>query len=173
MPGEKVLRYSYLEPQRHTPGIAGTENPKMKKLLALAAAITVSLTGLAATNAQAQTPAAAAQAATQTPAQESPAKATGVDGKWHFVLDTEGGDRPVECEFTVDANGKVTGTFGKAAVAGTYFNKKLDLAFDFVSDEANETAQMVIKGVLDDTGKLTGNWQFSSYDGPFAATRTE
>jgi hypothetical protein len=142
----------------------------MKKFLVLATVITIFATGFAmgSTAADAQTPAPATAAV-----QDSPAKTTGVDGKWHFVLDTEGGDRPVEVELAIDSNGKVTGTFGKAAVAGTYFNRKLDLAFEFTSEEANETAQMMIKGILDDTGKLTGNWQFSDYDGPFAATRPE
>jgi hypothetical protein len=136
----------------------------MNRFLRVAAVITVLFTGLTVGS----TP-ALAQAGV--PTQDTPAKTAGVDGKWHFVLDTEGGDRPVECEFTVDSNGKVTGSFGTAAVAGTYLNKKLDLAFQFTSDEANETGQMAIKGTLDDTGKLTGNWQFSSYDGSFAATR--
>lgn len=154
------------------PGIAKTETIKMKKLLAVATVATILLAGLTVANAQAPAP-AQPPAPAQHPAQDTPAKAASIEGKWHFVLDTEGGDRPVDCEFAVDSNGKVTGTFGKAAVAGTYFNKKLDLAFEFVSDEANETAQMSIKGTLDDTGKLSGSWQFSTYDGPFAATRSE
>jgi len=134
----------------------------MKKFIAALAVITALTTGLTIARAQAPAP---------PPAQDTPAKASGVAGKWHFVLDTEGGDRELDAEFTVDSNGKVTGTFGKSAVAGTYLNGKLDLAFQFTSEEVGMTDQMALVGKLDDTAALTGNWQFSTYDGTFKATR--
>ena len=100
-------------------------------------------------------------------AQESP-----INGKWHFVLDTPGGDREVDCDFTVGGDGKVTGKFGETDVAGTYKEGQLDLNFEFTSDEAGETAAMRIAGKLDDAiAALVGTWEFSSYSGTFKATR--
>ena len=93
-----------------------------------------------------------------------------INGKWHFVFDTQGGDREFEAEFSVDADGKVTGTWGKAAVAGTYKDGHMVLAFDTYSDEANETAQLKLDGQIDDSETISGNWSFSSYDGTFKAT---
>jgi opacity protein-like surface antigen len=138
----------------------------MKRFLIAATVIATLLTASAATRAQAPVVPPAAPA----PAPDSPAKTASVDGKWHFVLDTQGGDREIEAEFAVDSNGKVTGTFGKAAVAGTFMNGKLDLSFDFTSEEVGTTAPMIIKGKLDDSGALSGSWQFADYDGSFTAS---
>jgi hypothetical protein len=101
----------------------------------------------------------------------SKAQDAGVSGKWHFVLDTPGGDRELDADLAVDADGKVTGTFGKTSAAGTYKDGALNLDFSFYSEEAGETNQMKIKGKLDDTASLSGTWQFSTYDGAFKAVR--
>jgi hypothetical protein len=93
-----------------------------------------------------------------------------LDGKWHFVFDTQGGDREFEAEFFVDPDGKVTGTWDKTPVAGTYKDGHMQLAFETTSQEANETAQLQLDGKIDDTSTITGSWVFSSYDGTFKAT---
>jgi hypothetical protein len=93
-----------------------------------------------------------------------------ITGKWHFVLDTQGGDRDMDAEFTVDADGKVTGTFANTPVAGTWKDGKMDLNFELTSEEAGETAPLKLNGKLDDTGTLTGNWEFAEYSGTFKAT---
>jgi hypothetical protein len=93
-----------------------------------------------------------------------------IDGKWHFVFDTQGGDREFEAEFSVDADGQVTGTWDNKPAGGTYKDGHLQMAFDTFSEEANETATLKLDGQLDDTETLTGNWTFSSYDGAFKAT---
>ena len=93
-----------------------------------------------------------------------------IDGKWHFVLDTPGGDREMDAEFTADADGKVTGKFGKADVAGTFKDGHLALEFSMTSEESGETAAMKIDGKLDDTMALAGTWEFSSYNGTFKAS---
>lgn len=93
-----------------------------------------------------------------------------INGKWHFVLDTQGGDREMDAEFTVDPDGKVTGTFNKSAVAGTWKDGKMDLNFEITSEEANETAPLKLTGKLDDTGAISGNWEFAEYNGTFKAT---
>jgi hypothetical protein len=98
------------------------------------------------------------------------AQDAGLNGKWHFVLDTEGGDREMDAEFSVDADGKVTGKFDKTAVAGTFKDGHMDLAFEMTSEEAGETATFKLVGKLDDAGALTGTWEFSSYSGAFKAT---
>jgi hypothetical protein len=95
----------------------------------------------------------------------------GVNGKWHFVLETPGGDRELDADFTVDADGNVTGKWGNSDVAGTYKEGKLSLDFQFTSEEVGTTAAMKIDGKLDDTAALTGDWAFSEYNGSFKAMR--
>ena len=125
-------------------------------------ATTLAIPGLAA----AQAPAApAAQAAPATPA--TPDKR--INGKWHFVFDTTGGDREFNAEFTVDADGNVTGTWEKAPASGTYKDGHLLMVFDITSEEANETAPLHLDGKIDDSDTITGTWAFSSYNGAFKA----
>ena len=92
-----------------------------------------------------------------------------VSGKWHFVLDTPGGDREMDADFVVDG-GKVTGKWGASDVTGTWADGKLALAFSMTSEEAGETSTMKITGKLESEA-LTGDWEFSSYSGTFKATR--
>jgi len=99
------------------------------------------------------------------------AQDAGVNGKWHFVLSTPGGDRDVDVDLSVDADGKVTGKFGTTDVAGTYKEGQLDLNFPFTSDEAGVTADMKITGKLDEAAAINGSWDFSAYNGTFKATR--
>lgn len=96
---------------------------------------------------------------------------SGVNGKWHFVLSTPGGDREVDANFTVDNDGNVTGKWGNADVTGTWKEGKLSLSFDFTSDEVGVTAPMKIDGKLDETAALAGDWAFSEYIGTFKAMR--
>ena len=95
----------------------------------------------------------------------------GINGKWHFVLSTPGGDRDVDANFSVDTDGKVTGKWGDADVAGTYKDGKLALDFQFTSEEVGTTAEMKIDGKLDEAAALTGDWAFSQYNGTYKATR--
>jgi hypothetical protein len=117
-----------------------------------------------------------AQAPAQTPAPApAPAQAPAtldkrVNGKWHFVFDTTGGDREFNAEFTVDADGNVTGTWEKAPASGTFKDGHLLMVFDVTSEEANETAPLHLDGKIDDSDTITGTWAFSSYDGAFKAT---
>jgi hypothetical protein len=99
------------------------------------------------------------------------AQDSGINGKWHFVMETPGGDRESDAQFTVAPDGKVTGTWGKTEVAGTYKDGNLDLSFTMTSDESGQTAELKIIGKLDDTGALIGTWEFTSYGGQFKATR--
>jgi hypothetical protein len=118
-------------------------------------------------------PPAPAQTASPTPAAPATPPASRdqrINGRWHFVFDTQGGDRPFEAEFAVDPDGKVTGTWNGKPASGTYHDGQLHLDFEFFSEDANETAQLKLDGKLDDSGAITGNWIFSSYDGTFKAT---
>jgi hypothetical protein len=115
----------------------------------------------------AQTPAQAPAAPAVPTAQATPDKR--INGKWKFIFDTQGGDREFNAEFTVDADGNITGAWEKAAASGTYKDGHLLMTFDVTSDEANETAPLHIDGKLDDSDTITGNWTFSSYDGTFKA----
>lgn len=153
----------------------------MKKLLLAVPAITVSILALSvlAFAAPASLIAQQPQGSTSpAPAakQDAPAKPdTRINGKWHFVFQTEGGDREFDAEFTVDADGKVTGSWnGKPEAAGTYKDGHLQMAFDTYSAEAGETAKLQLDGKLDsqsdDSATLTGGWAFSSYEGSFKAT---
>ena len=99
------------------------------------------------------------------------AQDAGINGKWHFVLETPGGEREVDADFTVDGDGNVTGKWGSGDVAGSYKEGKLALDFQFTSEEVGTTAAMKIDGKLDETAALTGDWAFSEYNGTFKATR--
>jgi hypothetical protein len=99
------------------------------------------------------------------------AQDAGINGKWHFVLATPGGDREVDADFTVDPDGNVTGKWGSSDVAGTYKDGKLALDFQFTSEEVGATAAMKLDGKLDDTAALAGDWAFSEYNGTYKATR--
>lgn len=99
------------------------------------------------------------------------AQDSGISGKWHFVLETPGGDREVDADLGVDSDGNVTGKWGPADVAGTYRDGKLALDFQFTSEEVGATASMKIDGKLDETAALTGNWAFTEYNGTYKATR--
>ena len=110
--------------------------------------------------------------------QARPADSPTVAGKWHFVLDTQGGDRESESTFEQNA-GKVTGKWltadsGKKdgdAVSGTFDGKELLLEFPIDSEIGPGT--MKLKGQLTDESTLTGTWAFSGYDGSFKATRVK
>jgi len=99
------------------------------------------------------------------------APALGVVGKWHFVLDTPDGPRDFDAEFTVDAEGKVAGTFGKSTALGTYKDGHLLMDFPATDDQSGETGQLKLDGKIEDPATLSGTWQFSSYDGDFRAFR--
>ena len=137
----------------------------MKKLLFVAAAMAFLLVGRPVMNAQAAT------APDTAPAARDAAKADGINGKWHFVMDTPGGDREMDAEFAVDKDGNVTGKYGTTDVAGTYKDGQMDLNFSMTSEEAGETAPFKLQGKLDETSALTGTWAFAEYDGTFKATR--
>ena len=110
----------------------------------------------------------------------TPAKADDaatIAGKWHFVLDTEGGDRTSDSIFELSGD-KVTGKWSVTdakkdgdPVAGTFSGKQLTLEFPIVSDEAGP-GTLKLKGKLADDGTLSGDWYFGDYTGTFKATRT-
>jgi|SRR5271170_1662108 len=99
------------------------------------------------------------------------AKAAELVGKWHFVLDTPGGDRESDANFTLDGE-QVGGKWADTAeVKGTYKEGKLDLSFPFSSDEGG-AGTLKITGELTETG-ISGNWAFEEYNGTFKATKKE
>ena len=93
-----------------------------------------------------------------------------VVGKWHFLLDTPGGDRPFDADFKLDGD-KVSGKWGDADVKGTFSDGKLNLEFVINTEEAG-SGTLKLKGTLDgDT--LTGDWAFLDYSGGFKGTRAK
>jgi hypothetical protein len=94
---------------------------------------------------------------------------TSVAGKWHFVFQTEDGERTADPTFEQDGE-KVGGKWGNAAVKGTFTQGKLDLAFPYDSDEAGPGTLKIKGEVKEDT--LAGRWEFQQYSGTFTATRT-
>lgn len=98
----------------------------------------------------------------------SSAPAADISGKWHFVLQTEGGDR--EREATLQQAGKkVTGKWENADVQGTFDDGKLDLEFPVTTEEVGK-GTLILKGQATEDS-LTGTWEFQSYSGTFKATR--
>ena len=98
----------------------------------------------------------------------APANVANISGKWHFVLDTPGGDREMEAVFQLNGD-KVTGKWGTADVSGTFSDGKLTLSFPYTSDESGERDTLKITGDLRDD-KLIGDWQFGGYNGTYKAT---
>ncbi len=101
-----------------------------------------------------------------------------VAGKWHFVLETPGGDRETTSIFEQNED-KVTGKWGVSAdgkdgdtVAGTYAAKKLALEFTLNSPEAGP-GTMKITGQVAEDGSMSGDWAFQDYSGTFKATRVK
>ncbi len=92
-----------------------------------------------------------------------------VAGKWHFVLDTEGGDRTMDANFQQDGK-KVTGKFAKDDVKGTFSDGKLNLEFPMNSDEVGPGTMKITGELAADA--LTGKWAFQEYSGTYKATRT-
>ena len=145
----------------------------MKNRLSAVLAIAFATTTLAAPallRAQAVPATPPAPAAQDKPAAPPATPDQRINGKWKFVFDTQGGDREFNAEFTIDADGNVTGTWEKAPATGTYKDGHLLMVFEVTSEEANETAPLHLDGKLDDSETITGTWQFSSYDGAFKAT---
>jgi hypothetical protein len=102
---------------------------------------------------------------------QSPKAAATVAGKWHFVLDTEGGDREVESVLQQDGD-QVIGKWGPGDVKGTFTEGKLNLEFPMTSEEAGP-GTMKIKGLLAADDSLSGDWAFNEYAGTFKATRVK
>lgn len=99
---------------------------------------------------------------------KSKAQTNNISGKWHFVLETEGGERDIDADFQQQAE-KVTGTWDKAKVQGTFADGKLNLEFPIESEEAGP-GTLTLKGQVEGEA-LTGTWAFQTYDGKFKATR--
>lgn len=93
-----------------------------------------------------------------------------VSGTWHFVFQTDGGDRPFDPTFHQEGD-KVTGKWGAADVKGTFSDGKLALEFPYNSEEAGP-GTLKITGQLD-ADTLTGDWGFQEYSGKFKATRSK
>jgi hypothetical protein len=98
------------------------------------------------------------------------AQSNGITGRWHFVLETEGGDRNVDATFQQQGQ-NVTGKWEKADVKGTFADGKLDLAFPIESEEAGP-GTLKLKGELNG-GALSGTWEFQTYTGTFKATKAQ
>lgn len=96
--------------------------------------------------------------------------ASTVAGKWHFVLNTEGGDREVDANFQQDGK-NVTGKFGKDDAKGTFEDGKLKLEFTLNSDEVGPGTMKITAALDHDV--ITGDWEFQTYSGTFKATRTQ
>jgi hypothetical protein len=94
--------------------------------------------------------------------------APNVSGKWHFVLQTEDGERVIEPTFQQDGN-KVTGKWRDSDVKGTFSNGKLDVDVPVNSEEVGPGI-LKLKGALAGES-LSGDWTFLEYKGTFRATR--
>ena len=104
------------------------------------------------------------------PVQPKAGEATpSVSGNWHFVFNTEDGDREEMLPFQQDGS-KVTGRWRDADIQGTFTGGQLDLSFPMTSQEVGMEGVVKIKGKLEG-GTLKGTWEFASYNGTFTATR--
>lgn len=94
------------------------------------------------------------------------AQTASVSGKWHFVFQTEDGERNFDATFQQDGD-KVTGKWGDADVQGTFTDGKLNLEFQFNSEVGPGTLKL--NGQLAEDA-LTGNWEFQASGGNYSGT---
>ena len=94
----------------------------------------------------------------------------GIAGKWHFVLDTEGGDRAFDLTFKQDGD-RITTTTKDGEHEVKYADGKFNLEFP-TSDEQAGDGILKLKGQLAD-GALSGDWAFQEYSGTFKATKVQ
>ena len=94
------------------------------------------------------------------------AQSASVSGKWHFVFQTEDGERNFDATFQQDGD-KVTGKWGDADVQGTFVDGKLNLEFQFNSEVGPGNLKLV--GQLAE-GALSGNWEFQASGGTYTGT---
>ena len=94
--------------------------------------------------------------------------AANVSGKWHFVLQTDDGERIIEPTFQQDGE-KITGKWRDGDVKGTFSNGKLDVDVPITSEEVGPGI-LKLKGALAGEA-LSGDWTFLEYKGTFRATR--
>ena len=94
------------------------------------------------------------------------AQSAGVSGKWHFVFQTEDGERNFDATFQQDGD-KVTGKWGDADVQGTFVDGKLNLEFQFNSEVG--PGNLKLMGQLAE-GALSGNWEFQASGGTYTGT---
>lgn len=96
-----------------------------------------------------------------------------VAGKWHFVFQTDDGERNFDATFQQDGD-KVTGKWMDADVQGTFADGKLNLEFQFNSEVGPGTLKMT--GQLAENA-LSGNWEFQAsggnYTGTFKASKAQ
>jgi hypothetical protein len=91
-----------------------------------------------------------------------------ITGIWHFVLDTEGGDRTMDLTFKQNGD-KIMAATKDGDHEVKYADGKFDLEFPMTSDEVGP-GTLKLKGQLAE-GVLSGNWSFQDYSGTFKATR--
>lgn len=97
------------------------------------------------------------------------AAAGGIEGKWLFSFDTEGGPREFTTEFKVNGQ-TVTGRWGdQDVVKGTFAGDSLKLEFEYDSAEVGKGTLILTGKLENDT--LSGDWKFQEYTGTFKATR--
>jgi hypothetical protein len=93
-----------------------------------------------------------------------------ISGKWHFVLQTQDGDRTYDPTFTLNGD-KVGGKWDNSDVKGTFVDGKLKLEFEVNSTEVGP-GTLKLDGQFE-KDQLTGAWSFQTYDGKFTATRVK
>ncbi len=97
-------------------------------------------------------------------------------GKWHIVLNTQGGDRENDSLFEV-ADDKITGKWDLSnpqppAIKGTITDGHFSIEVALESTEIGP-GTMKLTGQLADDGTLMGDWAFSDYNGSFKGTRVK
>ncbi len=91
-----------------------------------------------------------------------------ITGTWHFVLDTEGGDRTMDLTFKQSGD-KIMATTKDGDHEVKYADGKFNLEFPLTSDEVGP-GTFKLKGQVAE-GALSGDWNFQDYSGTFKATK--
>ena len=100
------------------------------------------------------------------------AAADDISGTWNLVWDTEGGTRRGVWTVSQDG-GQLSVDAEGTMLEGTFTSGSLEIQGKFYSAEAGYSAELKVKGTLQEDGSLKGSGTWDLYAMTFTATKAE
>ena len=97
--------------------------------------------------------------------------ASGIEGKWKALWDTEGGPRTNQWTIT-DSDGSITVEIDGNQFKGRFADNEFAFEGTFHSPEAGYSSKLAVKGKLE-AGQLKGSGTWGQYSMTFVAKRPE